>query len=454
MLSVQFVEKNSNPIKSIIKNVMSISNVHFNSKEILENGMFFAFTQGERDGHLFIQDAIENGATTIILSDASYISDANEVNYILVQDTYQALWELAKSHRAELDLPFICITGSNGKTTTKDILFQILSDKNKVFKTPKNLNNHIGVPLNILNIDNTFDFAILELGMNHAGEIDLLAALVKPSISVITNIGESHIEYLGSTENIARAKGEIIPHTADSGFIVMNHTINHKDVLMNIDSNKTIRFVGIDNEDAELAVRNIDVSEDGSHFFIENDNFFLPLKGIHNIENALLAILVAQHFGFTNKRIADSLRTIDLTGMRYEYIQTAHKALIINDAYNASPTSVKASVKTFLSEKSDKILVLGDIFELGALSKSLHEKIGTFLNQYASEFKHVITIGEDSIHIHNTYIGEKTHFSSIEAAQKFIENFLDEEVSLLFKASRGMRFENIINALNNKKAIF
>lgn len=443
MLSIDFIIKHINAKKIKLSNKLSISNSHFNSQEITPNGLFFAFTQGNRDGHLFIQNAIENGATSIILSDEAFVNEQDDINYFLVEDTYQTLLDLSVANRNNLTIPFVAITGSNGKTTTKDIVHHLLSSKYKVYKTPKNLNNHIGVPLSLLHIDNTYDFAVLELGMNHKGEIDFLAKLVKPDYSLITNIGDSHIEFLGSTENIARAKGELIPHT--KRFIFINNSINHKDILLSVDKKKDFLFVSDDNTSADLMAYDYAQDTFGSTFKIENNTFYIPLKGRHNLQNTLLAMQLACNVGFSLYELKEPIESLEITDMRYQIISGKNNSLIINDAYNASPISMKASISTFMEEKGEKVIVLGDMFELGDFSCAKHREVGEFLNSFSEELKLLITVGSDSAYISSSYNGDKIHFSNKNEATLKIKEFLQPNNHLLFKASRGMKLETIIN---------
>ena len=447
MLTLDFIKQHLIHKTSVLHNTNDITNIHFNSKEIDKNGLFFAFTNGERDGHTFIENAIENGATTVVLSDDSFITKYNHVNYFVVDDTYESFLQLAISHRNQLHVPILAITGSNGKTTTKDILSHLLAGKYKVYKTEKNFNNHIGVPLSLLHIDNSYDYAVLELGMNHEGEIDFLASITKPFISIITNIGDAHIEHLGSTENIAKAKGEIIPHTQTNGYIVFPDTIHHKDTLMNIQTSATMQTVSHSNEKERFYASDYQQHQNGSTFFLLHTEMYSPLKGKHNFENTLLCLFTALQIGLNIQELKDRLCTLTITSMRYQQIQGKNNSILINDCYNASPTSMKAAIETFLQEDRKKVLVLGDMFELGEHSIEKHKEIGLFLNHHKTEIETVITIGRDSCYISNDFEGTHYHFSTKEDALPIIETYVNETNALLFKASRGMKLETCISEL-------
>lgn len=447
MLPLDFIKQHLPYEDCILQNTRNIENVHFNSQVIKQNGLFFAFTNGERDGHLFIENAIQNGATTIVLSDSSYIQNDIHANYFIVTDTYESFLQLAISHRNRLNVPIIAITGSNGKTTTKDILSHILSEKYTVYKTEKNLNNHIGVPLSLLHIDNSYDYAVLELGMNHTGEIDFLASIVKPFISIITNIGDAHIEHLGSTENIAKAKGEIIPYTQKDGYVVFPDTIQHKNILMDTSTSATIQTVSHSNKNESFYASHYQQQQNGSTFHLLDTEMYSPLKGKHNFENTLLCLFTALNLGFDIEELKNSLSTLTITSMRYQQIQGKNNSILINDCYNASPTSMKAAIETFLQEDRKKVLVLGDMFELGEHSLEKHKEIGAFLANRKDEIEMLITIGNDSKYISQDFNGNHSHFTTKEEALSIIESYTNESHALLFKASRGMKLETCIVSL-------
>lgn len=448
---------------------MILDNAHFNSSLIKENGVFFALTGGARDGHTFIESAIENGAKVIVFSNAKYDFSSNykDVCFIYTEDTLVFLQEFAKYYRTKvLKSNVIAITGSNGKTTTKDILFHLLSTKYKTHKTIANLNNHIGVPLSILNAPSDTEQLILELGMNHFHEIEFLVEIAQPNYAVITSIGESHIEFLGSRSGIAKAKSEItsqfgkgdklyLPRDSDMIFELLS--LNEKRVPAENINLFGCNGGGVDMPESDKSYRDIlYTSLEQEKPFHEtfkttlfDEKINLPLLGEHNINNALACIGISFDIGMKGSEIANAMSGLSITPMRFEFIPTNKAFTIINDAYNASPSSMKANVKTFLQAFKDKkrILVLGDMYELGNDTYALHEDIGKFLNDYKDEIEVLVTVGEYSSKISASFAGTHRHFKEKTAASDWLKNFNHEDFALFFKASRGMKMEEIIQTI-------
>lgn len=427
-----------------------IEHVHFDSRLLEKNSLFIALTIGNQNGHDFIEKAIEKGATCILLSQEMYYYeyDNPKVSFILVEDTLQAFHKLAAYHREEMNIPVVAITGSNGKTSTKDILSHVLSTHKEILKTEKNFNNHLGVPLTLLQMKQGHEMAIIEVGMNHAGEIDELAHIIKPSFSIITNIGESHIEHLGSKENIAHAKGELLPHTNPRGFAILPNECEFLALLKEKYTGPIIQY----GKEGDISYENILQKDEGTIFsFRLNDKTyeaFIPLYGEHNVLNVLPAIFIADQFAFPIEDILVSLSTIEISSMRFEKVENVKNNLVINDAYNASPSSMKESVTTFMNlfPQKEKVVVLGDMFELGKDAEVLHTEVGSFISKVSDSLHELITIGKDSFYISNAFHGNKKHFETVEEATTYIQQM--KEKAVLFKASRGMKFEKIIEQLS------
>lgn len=424
-----------------------ITYAHFHSNQMEQQSLFIALSGGVRDGHDFLEDAFEKGADAALVSNdqSSYEIDQSK-SIILVPDTEKAFQQLAASYRKKLDVPIVAITGSNGKTTTKDMAAHLLAKKFHVFKTHKNLNNHLGVPLSILNIQADHDFAVLELGMNHAGEIDALGNIVKPTISILTNIGDAHIEYFGSQEKIAEAKGELLPHTDPTGYVLLNADDER---VMSLKS----KYVGhictySITKRADVYATDIAFTEEGTffnlHILDKQTSCFMPMLGQHNVANVLPCAFVAYHSGCSLTEIADQLLSLKISAMRFEILNGPQGSLFINDAYNASPVSMKKALETFihLYPARKKIAVLGDMFELGSQSEQFHADIG----QYALEKElTVITHGQHAEHISVHAKGKHAHTE--EEAIKLLQPYLNSDYVLLFKASRGMHFDKLIEKL-------
>lgn len=430
-----------------------IENIDFDTRRLNGGSMYVPMTIGNTDGHLYIEEAVKKGANVILLSNKDYINnDSNEIIYLLVEDTLKAFQELAKKYREELKKPVIGITGSNGKTTSKDLISHLLSYKLKVHKTEGNFNNHLGVPLTILRANDDIDVMIVEMGMNHAGELDLLGSIAKPDYGVITNIGESHIEYLGSREGIAHAKGEMLTHLPQEGIAFIPYDCEFKDLLENKTKAKK-HFFGLnaeDNDEATLA-HDLRTTDQGTLFEVENDTFRIPLFGEHNVLNALPAISLARELGFTEEEIKEGLKDAKISPMRFELVSGKNDSLIINDAYNSSPTSMKKSCETFLEIFKEKkcIVVLGDMFELGGQDEEMHRSVGKALNRLERKPDLLITVGNSSKFISDEFDGIKKHFDNKDKVVDLVNEHLNENTSILFKASRGMKLETIIGKIKN-----
>lgn len=425
----------------------SVTSVHFNSRKLEENALFIALTGGGRDGHQFLQMAQKAGASAALVSKhVETDSELRDLHLILVQDTERAFQALAKAHRQRLSIPIIAITGSNGKTTTKDMTAHILAKKLHVFKTYKNLNNHLGLPLSLLQILPEHEVAVLELGMNHAGEIDLLASIAQPSTSVITNIGDAHIGHFGSKERIAEAKGELLPHTDPNKYVLLNGD----DPYVTSIAAKYVgkRYYFSTKKEMDIYTSEMSSDENGTHFELHIDqqsvSCFIPTFGAYNVANCLPGAFIAYQFGFSLAEIAESLRDLSISDMRFQVLSGSNGSILINDAYNASPTSMKAAIETFadIYPERQKVLVLGDILELGEQADELHAQIGEYLKNKAFT---LITIGEKAKHISEKAAGK--HCLSKEVAVEALQPYLNRNHAILFKASRGIKLEEIIHLL-------
>ncbi|OIK12337.1 UDP-N-acetylmuramoyl-tripeptide--D-alanyl-D-alanine ligase [Bacillus sp. MUM 13] len=408
-----------------------------------------------KDGHTFIDDAIEKGASAC-LWEKSRPNPPKKIPVIFVEDTKNALQNLARSYREQLTAKVIGVTGSNGKTTTKDMIHSILSTKFKVYKTKGNLNSEYGLPLSLLSVSENDEIVVLELGMSNRGEIETLSKIAQPDIGVITMIGTSHIATLGSRKAIANAKLEIIAGIRQNGLLsIYGDEELLIDTLKDIE-NKEIRITtfGITNKN-DIYQTNVKSNARNIEFTINTDDnhvYSINLIGKHNINNALAAISVAKELGMSDKQIKIGLKKLSLTGMRMEEIKSDEGFTIINDAWNASPTSVQAAIETFneLTGYNRKILVLGDMLELGQNEVEYHKEIGYQVAQSKIDF--LFTLGKLA-----KYIAEETQRNH---GSKKVKTFLDKQSLItqvrdvlepndviLVKGSRGMALEDIVNAL-------
>lgn len=413
------------------------------------------------DGNKFWKQALENGADTVIVENIQFSDeDLNKYkgkNIILVKNTMEALYKIAKRKR-ELygkDFPVIGITGSVGKTSTKDIIANVVSQKYLTLKTEGNNNNNIGLPFTILNL-REHEAAVIEMGMNHFNEISLLTNIAKPTISVITNIGTSHIGNLGSRENILKAKLEIL-EGMDKKILVVNNDNDLLNDLYKKNKEITIYTYGIDNNSNVMA-KDITLNENGSQFLcVLNGEEFkvnVPIGGIHFIYNAMCAAIVGNLLGLSIKQIQKGIETFELTKKRMDIIELENKVKIINDSYNASFESMQASLRYLSTFKNlRKIAVLGDMFELGDYSKELHEKVGEEV--FNNNIDILICCGENALQIsekakesgmdkQNVY-----YFEDKSEITNFIRDIWKEDDVILFKASNGMRFFDLVENLKN-----
>jgi UDP-N-acetylmuramoyl-tripeptide--D-alanyl-D-alanine ligase len=434
---------------------LPVTSVHFDTRQLSPGALFVAIA-GVRDGHDFLLQAAEKGARAAIISNEQKVPDNLPAGFglILVNDTLRAFQKLAAAYRKPFSIPFVAITGSNGKTTTKDIVAHLLESRFDVYKTYKNLNNHLGVPYSLLQVEERHQAAVLELGMNHAGEIDLLASLVKPQISVITFIGEAHMEFFGSREKIALAKAELLPHTDPDGLVLLNGDSEYLRKVAPLYPG-SIMYYSV-SAPADIWAENIRTEDSGTRFdvrFRDGDRFeaFLPLFGMHNVLNALPAAAIARRFGMTTEEIVRALATVRLSAMRFERIASAHGALYINDAYNASPSSMEAAISTFaeLFPERKKVLVLGDMFELGENSPAMHAQVGTFANRYRDRIELLVAVGEQARHLYDAYEGEKLYFPTKAEAVETLLPLRDAGHAFLFKASQGMGLWTLLQALED-----
>lgn len=422
---------------------------------ILQSGDVYVGIKGENfDGNTLYKQAIENGAKVCILQgievDEKYIKD-KEVSIILVDDTVKAIGKIAnfKRNLYGKDFPVIAVTGSVGKTSTKDIIASVVSEKYKVLKTEGNMNNHIGLPFTILKLKDE-EALVVEMGMNHFGEIDYLTSIAEPNIAVITNIGTSHIGNLGSRENILKAKLEIL-----NSKNIKNVVINNDNDLLHkwYEENKSkypIHTYGIENSSESIA-KEISLMEQSSKFTAITDNekyeITVPVGGEHFVYNALCALTVGRVLELSKKEIENGIKKFELTKKRMEISKIKDNVTIINDSYNASLDSMKAALKYLKDiEGKRKIAVLGDMLELGSYAEDLHRKVGEEFNK--NNIDVLVTVGELSKNINNVVnTKENYHFENNKKAEEFLNKELKQGDIALFKASNGMKFFEIIEKL-------
>lgn len=428
------------------------------SRTVKEGDLFFAL-RGERfDAHDFVEKAIESGAGGVV-AQRPLEGLPSGIPVFLVRDTLEALQDLARYNRRLSGAPVVGVTGSTGKTSTKDLIYSVLSARFRTLKTEGNLNNEVGLPLTLLRLDEGHQAAVTEMAMRGNGEIDLLGRIALPDGAVITNIGEAHFELLGSVDNIARAKGEILDHVPERGFAVLHGDSPYMQREALRCRGKVI-FYGQD-PGFDLYPREVTPEAGGNRFVAvahgTAEEFFVPLPGRHNVINSLAAIAVGRELGLETEEIRDGLSAANLTAMRLE-ISLWNGVKIINDAYNANPASTRAAVQVLAEmagEKSRKIAVLGDMLELGERSEQAHREVGRAAGEAGLDL--LAAVGDRSRHIGlgageaGLSSGRIRYYPTAREAAREMKKMLRPGDVVLVKGSRGMKMEEFIIALKEDK---
>ena len=449
--------------KLIIGNESLVCKEFSKDTRTIKEGDIYIGIKGENfDGNVFWKKALDKGAIGVIVQgiefDKQDIEKYQDKVIIEVEDTLQALYKLASYKRDIYNVPVIAITGSVGKTSTKDLVSNVVAQKYKICKTIGNNNNNIGMPFTILNAPNDIEAFVLEMGMNHFGEIHLLSEIAKPNICIITNIGTSHIGNLGSRENILKAKLEILDG-AKNPYMVIN---NDNDLLHKwYEENKdriNIKTYGI-NEKSDIQAKDIQLYEDSSEYQIHLNNkeekIKVPIGGEHFVLNSLCAIAVGELLNIENEDIKKGIETFSLTKNRMEVIELKNGIKLINDAYNSSVESVKASLSYMNHMKANRrIAVLGDILETGEFALALHKEIGKIVCENKVDI--LICSGENAKYIVESAkengFDEKNiyYFENKENIVDLLRKIIQVEDVILFKASNGMRFFDIAEKIKGE----
>ncbi|WP_318936996.1 UDP-N-acetylmuramoyl-tripeptide--D-alanyl-D-alanine ligase [Oceanobacillus halotolerans] len=429
-----------------------IEHVTTDSRVKSSNSLFIPLVGEKFDGHDYVKQAINQGAVATLWNKQKEVPANLPSDFILfyVDDTLDGLQQLAKIYRNEVNPIVIGITGSNGKTTTKDIVSTVVGMSFKTHHTKGNLNNLIGLPLTMLAMPRDTEMLVLEMGMNQFGEIEQLSTMAKPDYAIITNIGESHIEYLGSRDGIAKAKLEIIAGMKEDGTLLIDGDeplLTHKDLPKNV-----IRC-GFDAHN-DIIIKHSVLTQDTTVFTLSDGNeYTVPLLGKHHALNATFAITLAKELKIETSLVQKALSSTSLTGMRFERLSGKNGSSIVNDAYNASPTSMKASIEVVKQLKgyTQKVLVLGDMLELGENAKELHYAISDIIDEQIST---VLTYGDDAKEISKAVKDkgltiECKHVETKKDLLQAIQPYLKRDVLILFKASRRMEFETIVDQITH-----
>lgn len=439
-----------------------INGVSTDTRSIKRGELFIPLIGENFDGHDFIKKAFDKGASFCLCSKDKIdkVKKIQNNNIILVENTKLALMKLAKYYRRLFPIPFIAITGSVGKTTTKEMIAQVLSKKYNVLKTKGNYNNEIGLPHTLFNLDDKHDVGVVELGMSGFGEISRMADAVRPEIGVITNIGISHIENLGSRENIAKAKMELLDFMKDDDTVVLNAESPELWKRRLLIPQKTIYF-GVSRGDVK--VQDIEKCSDGTISFsisgkYGNNSFKISIPGEHNVYNAVCAIIVGFEMNLSKEDIQDGLLEFKPPKMRQEFKETYFGATLIDDSYNASPDSVKAALDLLekIGNGKKKAVVLGDMLELGEYARKAHFDIGYYAGNKVDV---LIAVGNFAKDLANGAKRGKilpnnifTYSTTSEACTNIVSITCDCDI-ILVKASRALKMEKIIQRLTGRSQI-
>lgn len=434
-----------------------ISGACIDTRVIQEGNLYVPLKGRFVDGHQYVEAAINSGAGASLWQ-KDVPNPPHGLPIIIVEDVLTALQELARAYLQELNIKVIGVTGSNGKTTTKDMVASVLSQKYKVQKTIGNYNGRQGLPLTVLSLKEDTEVAVLEMGMSARGEIEFLTRLARPNVAIITNIGEAHLQDLGSREAIADAKMEIVKGLSRDGlFIYMGDEPLLRERAQAI-SDVRIQTFGKKQEN-DIYPITINQDENGSAYSVNmepDSQLYIPVLGEYNVLNSLAAILAGRELGLSMEEIKNGLSSVKLTAMRMEVLDGLNGIKIINDAYNASPTSTKAALNLVmdLDKSREKIVVLGDMLELGEAEKDFHREIGRFLQP--SKIKYVFTYGELGYYIAEEakkQFGADRVFNFVnkqELIQSIISHIQGNEL-VLIKGSRGMELEEVATSLVENK---
>lgn len=431
-----------------------IESITTDSRKQMRKGLFIPL-KGERfDGHDFISHVYDKGAIATLTMNEAVLDE--RMATILVEDTKMALLDLGRFYRKQFQIPVIGITGSVGKTSTKEMISAVLSGKWNVHKTEGNFNNEIGLPLTLFNLEQSHEAAVVEMGMNHFGEIHNLTCSALPDVAVITNVGTSHIENLGSREGILKAKLEILDGLHSEGVLIMNGDNDLLSTLHDLPV-KSISYGLMPTNDYWAK----EIRSEGEYtvatVMSPRQIYQIRIKalGEHMVYNTLAAIAVAEHFGLTEEEIMSGLSSYEPAKMRM-HITTCESGLtIIDDTYNASPDSMQAALKVLrdYDAKGRKVAILGDMFEMGEFAPKLHQEVGQFVTETAIDV--LIAIGHLAKHIYEGYKEKGTKDAYyFETKEAFIENLMhiiQKEDCVLLKASRGMHFEALIEEVRKVK---
>jgi UDP-N-acetylmuramoyl-tripeptide--D-alanyl-D-alanine ligase len=432
----------------------TVATITSDSRETAEKSLFVPITGENYDGHSFIEPLCRSQKIDCFLTtrpEDVEIARSTGVGAVLCENTLYALGALARAYRSQFFMPVIGVTGTNGKTTTKELIACALSVKGSVMKSEKNYNNEIGVPFTLMGLLSQHDFAVIEMGMNHTGEISRLSAMSMPDAAVITNAGEGHLEFLSSVENVARAKSEIMEPMKPGSLIVLNEDSECFDIMRSYAEKKKLLIKTVGLTKGMFRPESYTLGPDYTEVVCREITFTVPLYGIHNVQNILMAIVVAEHFGAELLKIADAFKSFQNVGKRSDL--TEGRFTVVNDTYNSNPLSLRYALRSLAEVYPDrkKIAVLSDMKELGRHSKRCHLAAGSEVFDFG--FDELLTFGDMSRWI---YEGARnagmpadavTHYYSKDDMVRALRSMISDGDAVLVKGSRSMKMEEVADTL-------
>jgi UDP-N-acetylmuramoyl-tripeptide--D-alanyl-D-alanine ligase len=422
--------------------------VSTDTRTLAQGDLFVALVGPRFDGHLFLAEALAGGARGAMVS--RQITTA--LPTIEVEDTRIALGSLAAFWRSQFDIPIAAVTGSNGKTTVKNMLAGIFAESAPVCATEGNLNNDIGVPLTLLRLRKAHRHAVIEMGMNHRGEIAYLSNLTRPTVAVITNAAHAHLEGLGSVEQVAQAKGEIFGGLVDDGIAVINADDTYCKLWRDLAAPHQVMTFGMDNPaDVTAEYQPTDTGSLVSMKTTEGDiEMRLPLLGKHNVMNAITAATASLAGGASLKDIRNGLEKLQAVSGRLEIKAGINGARILDDTYNANPDSVGAGLQVLREANGERVLVLGDMAELGEASEDIHRRVGELARRVGVH--RLFAVGPLSRHAASAFGKGARHFSSQEEVADALLDVLHSDMTVLVKGSRSMHMDRVVSGISKSGA--
>ncbi len=427
---------------------LAIVSVSIDTRTLLKGDLYIAIKGQNFDGHAFIEQAEKAGAGAVLVE----YELETQLPQIVVKDTHKALAELASAWKNQSDVKTIAVTGSNGKTTVKEMIAAILAVNAKVHFTKGNLNNDIGVPLTLLKLQQKHQYAVVEMGANHLGEIKYSSHYAQPDVAVITNVGAAHIEGFGSLEGVARAKGEIIEGLSATGIAVLNKDDDFYPLWSDIAGDRQVLSFGLD-KTADINAHAILVRVENNEFFTQftlstaTDEVAIQLKlaGQHNVVNALAAAASCLSVGVGLQQIKQGLEYLKPVQGRLQPLVGAHGDLVIDDTYNANPSSVKVALDVLTQCQGESWVVLGALGEMGVDSKIIHKELGELIK--SMNVDRLLTIGADAEFTANAFGDGADFFTDQAQLIAELKKQLTGNESVLVKGSRAQKMENVVAAL-------